>query len=162
MQKTTGPLHGSLSYTYAHARSSFSTLNEGRWFNADFDFRHSANVLLMYHFGNGYRLSGHWTYKTGRPFTMPSSESVSEDLRYRFQVVTDINNVRLPAFHRLDVNLERRWTSKKGRKNWFGLGVYNVYNRVNPFFAQPATVPGKLEVIGMFPLIPFFNIGFER
>lgn len=162
LQKTTGTLHGSLSYTYAHSRSLFPMLNNRQWFNADFDFRHSANILLMYRFGKGYRLSGHWTYKTGRPFTMPSSEWTSDDLRSRFHVTTDINNIRLPAFHRLDVNLERRWTSKKGRKNWFGVGVYNVYNRVNPFFAQPADSPGKLEVIGMFPLIPFFNIGFER
>ncbi|PRD49377.1 TonB-dependent receptor plug domain-containing protein [Sphingobacterium haloxyli] len=161
LQKTTGALHGSLSYTYARSRSSFSTLNNGQWFNADFDFRHSANILLMYRFGKGYRLSGHWTYKTGRPFTMPSSEVASDDRRSRFQVITDINNMRMPAFHRLDLNIERRWISKKGRKNWFGMGVYNLYNRVNPFFAQPDDDPGKLEIIGMFPLIPFFNIGFE-
>lgn len=161
LQKTTGKVHSSLSYTYANSQSKFPTLNSAKWFNADFDFRHSVNFLMMYSFGNGYRLSGNWTYKTGRPFTVPSSRGEIEDWRTRFNIMDDLNNMRMPAFHRLDVNIERRWKTKRGNTNWFGVGVYNVYNRVNPFFAQPADTPGKLEVTGMFPIMPFFNIGFE-
>lgn len=161
LQKTTGNLHGSLSYTYAQSRARFPTLNNGSPFNADFDFRHSVNALLLYSFGKGYRLSGHWTYKTGRPFTMPTSHSGFDGQPAFFPIMTGINNMRMPAFHRLDINFERRWTTKKGNKNWFGVGIYNVYNRVNPFFAQPADRPGKLEVVGMYPLTPFFNLGFE-
>lgn len=161
IQKTAGALHGSLSYTYSRSRSSFPTLNSGIPFDADFDFRHSANILLMYQFGKGYRLSGHWTYKTGRPFTLPTSQSPADHRYSHFPVITDINNMRLPAFHRLDLNIQRQWTSKKGKKNWFGVGVYNAYNRVNPFFARPGTEPGELEISGMFSIIPFFHIGFE-
>jgi len=161
LQKTTGKLHGSLSYTYANSRSMFPSLNEGRWFNSDFDFRHSVNFLMMYSFGKGYRLSGNWTYKTGRPFTLPSSRTEIADWRSGFNITSDLNNMRMPAFHRLDINIERRWKTRKGNTNWFGIGVYNVYNRVNPFFAQPSDVPGKLEITGMFPIMPFFNIGFE-
>lgn len=161
LQKTTGKLHGSLSYTYAKSRSMFPSLNEGNWFNSDFDFRHSANFLMMYSFGKGYKLSGNWTYKTGRPFTLPSSRTEIEDWRSGFNIMSALNNMRMPAFHRLDINIERRWKTKKGNTSWFGVGVYNVYNRVNPFFAQPSDVPGKLEITGMFPIMPFFNIGFE-
>lgn len=162
LQKGYGVFQGSLSYTYMRSSSRFPTINKGRAFDSDFDFRHSANLLLFYTFGKGYRLSGSWTYKTGRPFTLPTSHYEISDGRFGFPVYADINNVRMPAFHRLDINLERRWNSRKGNNRWFGIGVYNVYNRVNPFFAQPDYQSGKLEVVGLFPIIPFFYIGFER
>lgn len=67
----------------------------------------------------------------------------------------------MPAFHRLDLSLDREWiTQKKGKKNWFGLSLYNAYNRINPFFVT-ATEEEKLEVYGYFPLIPSFHFGFE-
>lgn len=160
-QRTTGNIHSSLSYTFAKSQSLFPSLNQGRWFNSDFDFRHSANFLMMYSFGKGYKLSGNWTYKTGRPFTMPTSRMEIEDWRSGFLLVSELNNMRLPSFHRLDINIERRWKTRKENINRFGVGVYNVYNRVNPFFAQPADTPRELEVTGMFPIMPFFNIGFE-
>lgn len=161
LQRTTGNIHSSLSYTFARSQSLFPSLNQGKWFNSDFDFRHSANFLMMYSFGKGYKLSGNWTYKTGRPFTMPTSRTEIEDWRSGFMLVSELNNMRLPSFHRLDINIERRWKTRKENINRFGVGVYNVYNRVNPFFAQPADTPGELEVTGMFPIMPFFNIGFE-
>lgn len=161
LQKTTGKLHGSLSYTYAKSQSMFGSLNQGNWFNSDFDFRNSVNFLMMYNFGKGYRLSGSWTYKTGRPFTVPTSMAEIEEWRSGFPIMENLNNMRLPAFHRLDINLERKWKTSRGNTRWFGVGVYNVYNRVNPFFAQPSDIPGKLEVTGMFPIMPSVNIGFE-
>lgn len=161
LQKTTGKLHGSLSYTYAKSQSVFGSLNGGNWFDSDFDFRHSVNYLMMYNFGRGYRLSGAWTYKTGRPFTVPTSTAEIGNWRSTFPIMEGLNNMRLPAFHRLDINIERRWKTRRGNTRWFGVGVYNVYNRVNPFFAQPSDIPGKLEVTGMFPVMPSFNIGFE-
>ncbi|MFD2595837.1 TonB-dependent receptor plug domain-containing protein [Sphingobacterium griseoflavum] len=161
IQKTLGKWHGSLSYTYAHSKSRFPTLNESRWFNSDFDFRNSLNALAMYSFGRGYRLAGSWTYKTGRPFTLPTSRVAIEDWRTGFLLINDLNNRRMPAFHRLDMNIERRWTKASGNKKWFAVGVYNIYNRVNPFFARPSETPGQLEVVGMFPIMPFFNFGFE-
>src|SRR5699024_9798327 len=161
LQKTMGRLQGSLSYTYAHARSSFSSLHNGDWFDSDFDMKHNANALLIYSFGKGYRLSGHWTYNSGRPFTMPTSETGFEELGADLKMITGINNRRMPSFHRLDINLERKWRSKKDRENWFGVGIYNVYNRVNPFFVRSDEVPSKLEVTGIFPLIPLFYPGYE-
>ncbi|GHE45844.1 hypothetical protein [Sphingobacterium griseoflavum] len=159
LQKTTGNLHGSLSYTYANSKSSFGSLNKGNWFNSDFDFRNSINFLMMYNFGKGYMLSGSWTYKTGRPFTMPTSTTEIEEWRSGFPIMDDLNNMRLPAFHRLDINIERRWKTRGRHTRWFGIAVYNAYNRVNPFFAQPSDIPGMLEITGMFPIMPSFNIG---
>lgn len=161
LQKTVGSFHGSLAYTYSHSRSSFESLNNGHFFDADFDSRHTINLLLIYRFGKGYELSGQWVYKTGRPFTIPNSQSQENDFAGSFPIINEINNFRLPAFHRLDLSLDRKWLSKRGNKNWFGIGVYNAYNRVNPFFVRPDDRPNMLKVHGMFPIIPSFHIGFE-
>lgn len=162
LQKTKGNFHGSIAYTFAHSRLKFETLNKGRSFNSDFDHRHIANVLLLWKFGNGYKLAGQWSYKSGRPFTVPDSYvPVNDFVGMSYPFVDEINNYRMPAFHRLDLSLNREWiTQKKGKKNWFGLSLYNAYNRINPFFVT-ATEEEKLEVYGYFPLIPSFHFGFE-
>lgn len=160
-QKTAGSLHGSASYTYAHSRSAYPTLNNGKTFNADFDVRHSVNMLLIYRFGKGYNASGQWVYKTGRPFTLPTSMSQGNEWVGDFPIIPELNNYRMPAFHRLDIGIKRDWLSKRAKKHWFGIGLYNVYNRVNPFFVRTEDSPGKMKVYGMFPIIPHFHIGFE-
>lgn len=161
LQKTQGNFHGSIAYTYAHSRSSFATLNQGKPFDADFDYRHNVNILLLWKFGAGYTLSGQWTYKSGRPFTIPGSQITRDEFNPRdYPLITEINNYRMPAYHRLDLSLDREWiTQKKGKKQWFGISVYNAYNRNNPFYVSP---DGKnLKVNGFFPIIPSFHFGFE-
>src|SRR5690606_28618999 len=160
-QKTAGKFHGSLSYTWAHSQARYARLNQGRPFNADFDYRHNVNILLIYKFRKGYQLSGQWDYRSGRPFSLSNSLSNRDDIiTGRYPIVSDINNSRLPPYHRLDLSLDREWrTKKRGNKQWFGISIYNAYNHVNPFYAYPED--GKLKVKGFIPLIPSFHFGFE-
>jgi len=160
-QKTVGKFHGSLSYTYANSRVRFNDYNDGKPFNADFDYRHNANILLIYKFRKGYQMSAQWDYRTGRPFTLSTSYNTRDDIiSGNYPVVNAINNSRYPAYHRLDLSLDREWrTRRKGIKNWFGISIYNAYNHVNPFYAYPDN--GKLHITGFFPLIPSFHYGFE-
>ncbi|WP_236977745.1 TonB-dependent receptor [Membranihabitans maritimus] len=160
LQKTVGRIHASVAYTYAHSRIRFPTLNRGEKFSADFDFRHNASILLMYMWGKGYKLSAGWNYRTGRPFTLPSSFSPGNDLAGGYQVVNDINNYRMPAFHRLDLNLDREYVTKRGNKQWFGISIYNAYNQINPFYVS-IDDDEHLEVHGFFPIIPSVHFGFE-
>ncbi|GAA5221125.1 TonB-dependent receptor [Membranihabitans marinus] len=162
MQKTKGKLHGSLAYTYAHSTSRFPSLNGGKSFAADFDYRHNINALVIWKFRKDYKLSGQWTYKSGRPFTISSTVAGNNDVvAPNYPVITALNNYRMPAYHRLDIGLDREWVSKRrGKRQWFGLSVYNVYDKVNPFSVSP-TEDGQLRVYGFLPIIPSFNIGFE-
>lgn len=160
LQKTAGKFHASISYTYAHSSARFPTLNRGKVFDADFDFRHNAGILVMYMWGKGYKIAAGWNYQTGRPFTLPNSYSPRTDLSGRYPLMTDINNYRMPAFHRLDLNMDREYLTRRGKKQWFGLSIYNVYNRINPFYMSSDS-NGKLKVYGFFPIIPSFHFGFE-
>ncbi|GAA5220970.1 TonB-dependent receptor plug domain-containing protein [Membranihabitans marinus] len=162
MQKTQGKLHGSISYTYAHSKAQYPTLNGGRSFAADFDYRHSLNLLVIWKFRKDYKLSGQWIYKSGRPFTVPNSiNSDSDIISSNFPIIGEVNNLRMPSYHRLDISLDREWrTKRKDKKQWFGLGVYNAYDKVNPFYVAPEE-SGQLRVYGFLPLFPTVNFGFE-
>lgn len=161
-EKTAGKFHGSLAYTYAHSIIRFDGFNHGKSFNADFDSRHDFDILLIYKFRKGYQLSTRWNYRTGRPFTLQTSQTGQDIITGNYPVITSINESRYPPYHRLDLSLDRKWrTRKKGIKNWFGISIYNAYNRVNPYYAYPSDDGKELNVNGMFPLIPSFHFGFE-
>ena len=159
-QKTAGKFHATVSYTYAHSRVRFANMNRGQSFDSDFDFRHNASILLMYMWGKGYKIAAGWNYRTGRPFTLPNSYSPSTDLSGGYPLLTDINNYRMPAYHRLDINLDREYLTNRGKKQWFGLSIYNVYNRINPFSIS-SDDNGNLKVHGFLPIIPSVHFGFE-
>lgn len=124
-EKTAGKFHGSLGYTYARSIIRFDGLNHGKFFNADFESRHNFDFLLIYKFRKGYQLSTRWNYRTGRPFTLQSSETEKDLIAGSYPVITSINESRFPAYHRLDLSLDRNWrTRKNGIKNWFGISIY--------------------------------------
>src|SRR5699024_4622089 len=136
LQKTSGDFHGSLSYARAHASSVFPDLNHGKSFPSDFDHRNQVNALLIYQINEQYRLSGQWTYLSGRPVTWTNEEVRGDPILgpVSYEVFHGINNERLPAYHRLDLGLRRdRISERSGRRYWFGLNIYNAYYRKNPY-----------------------------
>ena len=83
-------------------------------------------------------------------------------------VDTPGNGYRLPAYHRLDINLGFK-TTVFGLESVINLSVYNAYNRLNPFaqyFEQdydPATKTSKLVLkqLTLFPIIPSIAWNFS-
>lgn len=162
LQKTSGDFHGSLSYARAHASSVFPDLNHGKSFPSDFDHRNQVNALLIYQINEQYRLSGQWTYLSGRPVTWTNEEVRGDPILgpVSYEIFHGINNERLPAYHRLDLGLRRdRISERSGRRYWFGLNIYNAYYRKNPYTLERRE--GKWKVRSIFPLIPSINLGFE-
>jgi TonB-dependent receptor-like protein/TonB-like protein len=83
-------LGGFLSYTLSRSVRS-SVL--GR-FPASFDRTHVLNAAIGYDLGRHWRAGGRLVFYTGNPYFPPG---------------TPPGNQRLPAFHRLDLRLEKRW-----------------------------------------------------
>jgi len=64
------------------------------------------------------------------------------------------NNFQVPAYHRLDVGCSYQKIKKRGTAIWT-LGVYNVYNRKNPYAILPVGVHlDEISQISMFPVLP--------
>lgn len=74
----------------------------------------------------------------------------------------------MPHYHRLDLGAIYRSKNHKGREFGWNFGIYNAYNRNNPYYlevvrnykiiGQTAEVI-RLDVIKrtVFPLLPYFS-----
>ena len=73
------------------------------------------------------------------------------------------NAYREPAYHRLDLGLNWHKTREWGTTTW-SLGVYNLYNRQNPFylyFGYDNYGNRALKQFSIFMLIPSISYSVE-
>lgn len=164
----------------------YSIAKVDRWdgiqtYNPVFDRRHNVNLVATYLFGknNSWEVNGRWNFGSGFPFTKTSgfylvedfSEGISTD--YVSQngalgtVYGQLNDGRLPAYHRFDVTLTKNLVFyKKGteeeqkkiaHKMQFILGVTNLYDRANVFYVNRITS----EVVRQLPVMPSVGLNWE-
>ena len=71
---------------------------------------------------------------------------------------TEPFGIRMPAYHRLDVGMNFRKTTKRGNEGIWNLSVYNAYCRMNPIFAETyiddETNKYMGRSYGIIPIIP--------
>jgi outer membrane receptor for ferrienterochelin and colicin len=133
LRRNVGDLRGFASYTLSKTEMTIPTVNNDQAFPANYDRRHSFNLSLTYDLSKRWSVGGNFTYATGRPITLPTGQYNYGN--YQTNLYSSRNGYRLPAFHRLDLaatyepgkNKAARWHS-----TWV-FGVYNAYNRKNPF-----------------------------
>lgn len=158
--KLIGRLTGSFSYTYSRSLrqiagpTSSESINDGKTYPSNFDQPHSINIAWKYAISKRIYFTGNFTYRTGRPITLPvNGFSVDDNYATSF---SDRNSYRIPDYHRLDfaLVLEGNHKRKKRVESFWAFSIYNVYGRKNPytiFFkgAQGSTlIPYQLSIIG--------------
>jgi hypothetical protein len=182
LQKKEGRLNGWIGYTLSWTQMQFDSLNFGKKYYARYDRRHDISVVAIYRLTDHITLSGTWVYGTGNAVTLPTSEySIQQHLNnyssprepdiryYAGQIVKEYsikNNFRMRAYHRLDIGIQFHKEKKWGERTW-EISVYNVYNRMNPFFyyTDYKVVNNKeygiLKQVSLFPIIPSFTYSFK-
>ncbi len=172
VQKNAGRFTGWLAYTLSWTWRQFDSLNFGRKFPYRYDRRHDLKTVFMYRINDRWTASLTWVYNTGIAITVPLEQyiSVRHTLnpstlyspnylpRNTIQYFQYRNNYRLPPYHRMDISFSYSRT-KKGRKSLWTFGIYNLYNRQNPFFVQfdYYTDPPTLYQYSIFQIMPFFS-----
>lgn len=162
LQKSIQQLSASLSYAYSKAETSFPKVNSGDFFDADFSKNHHVNALFAYQFSKGYRLSASWTYESGIPISSSSNPFINTIIPSYNSFHYKLNDAKTSARHHLDLNVERRWNAKKRGTNWFGLGIYNVYNQSTVFSQLADHLPGRMNWFEHSKMIPHFYVGMQR
>jgi hypothetical protein len=169
-QKKFGKLTGWIGYTLSWTWLQFDELNFGKRFPARYDRRHDISVVGIYKVSEKITLSATWVYGTGNAITLPlSSYQVAEqsphpaannyDYSNAFTVSDygEKNSFRMAPYHRFDIAIQFHKIRKKYERT-FELGVYNAYNRHNPFYYytqyDPNTQQTKLKQVSLFPIIP--------
>jgi TonB family protein len=102
-RRMTRRVGGFVSYTLSR-----STRTAGTWtLPSAFDRTHVLNVAAAVDLGRGWRAGARFTFYTGAPTPAGQSAAVTG--------VPTILPLRDPAFYRLDLRLEKRWTLQKSR-----------------------------------------------
>lgn len=140
IQKKEGRLNGWVSYTYSKSERRFDIINDGAWYLSRYDRTHNFATVLNYKINPRWAVASNWMYQTGYPVTLPKAAGL--DLSGQpTAIYVQRNNQRMPAYHRLDMAFTYNYlTSKHHREAAWNFGVYNLYNRANPYYLEFKTL----------------------
>ncbi len=182
VKKRTGKLTGWVGYTWSRTMRSFPDINNGSEFPSRWDRRHDLSIVATYEHNKRWTFGGAFVYATGQAVTIPVNRYFVEG-----QLVseyTERNGYRMVPFHRLDLSAtlngretrevkdpatgETKVVPKKLVSSW-NFGVYNAYNRQNPYFIYFDTAgnpnDGSFQVVAkqvsLFSILPSITWNFK-
>lgn len=133
-----------------------------------YDRRHNVNLLISYQMGlsRSWEVSFRWNYGSGFPYT--PNKGGAENLDFQSGIDFDYifangtlqmlygtyNSKRLPAYHRLDLSVKKRFDVFKSSILELNLSVTNVYNRDNLFYQDRITSAR----VNQLPIMPSFGL----
>jgi hypothetical protein len=168
IKKTKGKTTGWISYTLSKVTKTIAGINGGNPYPASYDRRHNLNIVLLHQLSKRISISSTFIYATGRPFTLPASKYVFDNMTVSYY--TSRNGYSIRDYNRMDIGVNIDF-NKTGRfKSSLNISVYNVYGRKNPFTittqnAQPGqqgTVQDKqLSMIYLFRWLPSVTYNFN-
>lgn len=165
LAKEQGRLTGYISYTLSKSDRRFDNINKGEKYPFKYDHPHQLNLYFTYRLNEHLYASANWVYHTGNAITMSvekyqlqSGNSVLEDGFGDIHIYSPRNSYRMPAYHRLDVGL-----ILKQKKGEWHFGLYNVYNRMNPYYYyyQKTSEGLKMKQTTLFPFLPSIAYSFK-
>lgn len=183
---------GRLDVSYAYARSELTfngELNRGRPFPDLRDRPHVLRMAIRRELSAEWVLDGSFLLQSGTPYTAVTSRfPIAGSPRERRAAIgrlpqgvgfsyRELNDQRLPPYHRLDLSLTRARV-KGGRRRTLTVGVYNAYARANPLFVRLEQRFGAVETdrglagttesvyytgVAYFTILPFvsYRISYE-
>ena len=133
-----------------------------------FDRRHNINLILTYTAGDQrqWEFSGRWNFGSGFPFTQIQGyyEFLTFQDGINFDYTTtngemgllygSLNEGRLPTYHRLDLDVKRKFYFSEHTTLEADFSLTNVYNRANVFYVDVITS----EVVNQLPILPSLGL----
>jgi outer membrane receptor for ferrienterochelin and colicin len=180
IEKNAGKTTGWIAYTLSWSNRRFENISFGRVFPASYDRRHDISVTINHKFSEKFDIGVVWVYGTGYPVTLALEKypyAMEARTVYEYHYYQDFveniehrNNYRMPAYHRLDIGFNFHKQKERFSRTW-SFGLYNAYNRINPFFLYFGYSNDDdfyydnnnkvLKMIGLFPIFPFVSYSFK-
>ncbi len=138
VNKKSGKFTGWVNYSLSENKQSFSNYNKGKYFSMNYDQTHSFSIYGNYEFNNRFQLSAIWVMHSGNIITLPTQKIMIPQLPTSIYndneliYYDDVNNYRMPLYHRLDVSAAFKKKIKIGERTW-NIGVYNLYGHQNAY-----------------------------
>jgi hypothetical protein len=113
-------------------RSEFTNPNTEGFVPSAWDNRIIVSLTAGKRFGKNWEAGARWRFLGGAPYTPIDVETSSliDVWNLRGQGIPDfsqINALRLDAFHQLDIRIDKRYFFKKWNFNWY-IDIENLYN----------------------------------
>ena len=170
---SSGNIVSNINYTLADTWRKTDGINNGQKYNPSFDITHHVNVLFQYKIKPNLSFCASWFFASGQYITYPQGlmlvQGFGNDIAKQDMVplYDKRNNVQMPSTHRLDISLNYSKEHSKGRST-VSIGVYNVYNKSNPYFVYFDTEKSEMNSTrivpkqkSMIPFLPSFNYSYE-
>lgn len=156
------------AYSLAYVNKNYETADhEIINYRTHYDRRHNINLIVTYTGGTRkqWEFSGRWNIGSGFPFTQVSGfyeqyqfddmgMSIIADNGELGIIYGDLNRGELPWYHRLDLDLKRKFWFTDNIILEADFSVTNVYNRDNIFYVDIITS----ENIYQLPIMPSLGL----
>jgi hypothetical protein len=149
---------GWVAYTLSRSERRDSSADAYRLF--DFDQTHILTVLGSYKLGRGWEIGGRFRYVTGNPYTPAVAGILDADAGAYAPVNGPRGSARSPAFHRLDVRVEKTWAFEDWKLSAY-LDVQNAYNRRNPEGRTSNFNFTRSDILVGLPILPVIGLRGE-
>jgi len=167
------PVSGFISYGLSAVRYTAKQDAIDLWFGSDelrfrpaHDRRHQVNVVTAVDL-KPFDINMRWQFGSGLPYsralgfdgflTVDGNLDVFDDPGNRRVIYEEPNNGILPTYHRLDINIDRKFQLSDGANLTALVGVVNGYDRQNLFYLDVFT----LRRVDQLPFIPTFGVKLE-
>ena len=190
INKEIGKFTGNISYGLMWNWRKFDGLNGGRKFPAKFDNRNKININASYKLNDKIEFNAGWTYMTGNRMTLSlyeyepagaeyvDSPKISGDDSHLesfdnlqsssgIGYISERNNIRLPAYHRLDLGMSLKKKLDNGARTIWNFSLYNAYCHMNAMtivkggYGSPYAKHKKFQTLSLLPVIPSVSWTYE-
>jgi hypothetical protein len=110
-RRLTDRAYGQAAYTWSSVEHAGT---DGVIRRGAFDTTHVLTALAGRQFGSHWQASGRFTFSTGRPWTSPLMPESYDQNRWIYDT-SAFNAGRLPAFHRLDLRVDRQFQYRRAQ-----------------------------------------------
>ena len=169
LEKQTGRLGGFIGYTFGITRRQFPGFNVdlsnpeagGRYYPPKYDRTHDLNLVLNYKINDRWSANSVFSFATGQAYTEPQGRTQFANVPWGVNTrntftVGNINNSRLPSYHRLDFAFAREGTFFNWGEAEWQFQLINAYSRRNIWFYNYDfdENPVQRDEVALLPILP--------
>lgn len=157
--KPEGRFFGWVAYTLSRSERRDSDADPYHHFQ--YDQTHILSALGSVKLGAGFQLGARFRYVTGSPYTPVVGGVMDHDAGVYAPIESSArNSARLPAFHQVDVRLDKEWVFSSFKLSAY-LDLQNAYNQQNPEAVIYNYDYSKRSTISGLPILPVLGVRGE-
>jgi hypothetical protein len=126
----------------------------------DYDQTHIFAAVGTYRLPRNWEVGFRFRLVSGNPTTPVTGAILNSDADEYESVNGRVNSDRVPAFHQLDLRIDKHWIFEDWRFNAY-LDIQNIYNRKNPEGVEYSYDFSEKQYAQGLPILPIIGLRAE-